>query len=241
MLDAPLDLLAIMPHPDDAELLCGGTLANAADRGRRVGILDLARGESASRGTVDERADEAAMSARILGVVVRENLGLPDAAMRNDPESREHLVRAIRRFQPRVVIAPALEGRHPDHHTAAQLIRDACFLAGIAKIAPDLPPHRPFKVLHCITYREDPVPISFIVDISDTFERKLQAIQCFGSQFDGLTQAGEAYPNGEPLYDLVRHQAAHYGSRIRRKYGEPFWTVETMRVDDVTSLDVSTF
>ncbi len=241
MSDAPLDLLAIMPHPDDAELLCGGTLAAAADRGRRVGILDLAQGESASRGTVAQRAAEAARAAAVLGVAVRENLGLPDAAMRNDPETRERLVRAIRRFRPRVVIAPALEGRHPDHHVSAQLIRDACFLSGLAKLAPDLPPHRPFKVIHAITYREDPVPISFVVDISVTFERKLEAIRCYGSQFDGLVQAGEAYPNGEPLYDLVRHQAAHYGSRIRCRYGEPYWTVETQRVEDVTTLDVATF
>jgi LmbE family N-acetylglucosaminyl deacetylase len=139
------------------------------------------------------------------------------------------------------VIAPSPWGRHPDHRVASELVRDACFVAGLARVAPELPPHRPRKVIHCLTYREDAVKPTFVVDISDVFERKLEAIRCFGSQFDEATQAGEVYPNGEPLYDVVRHQAAHYGTLIRARYGEPFYTTETMRVDDVAALEVSTF
>jgi LmbE family N-acetylglucosaminyl deacetylase len=139
------------------------------------------------------------------------------------------------------VIAPSPQGRHPDHRVASELIRDACFLAGIVKFAPGLPAHRPRKLLYAIAYREDHVKPTFVVDVSDVFERKMAAVRCYASQFDDATQAGEVMPNGEPLYDLVRHHAAHYGSLIRTRYGEPFLTLETMRVDDVTTLQVSTF
>ena len=242
MLETPLDLLAIAPHRDDAELTCGGTLLRAVDDGKAVGIIDLTQGEMGTRGSAALRASEAAAAAQIMGLACRENLGLPDAGIRNDDDTRAQLVQLIRALRPRVVIAPAARGRHPDHRRAAELVRDACFLAGLAKYAPgDAPAFRPFKLLHTITYREDALKPTFIVDITAQFERKLAAIQCYGSQFDGATQAGEVYPNGESLYDMVRHHAAHYGSRIRCQYGEPFFTDETMRVDDVTALGVSTF
>ncbi len=236
-----LDLLAIAAHRDDVELTCGGTLAKAVRAGHRVGILDLTQGEMGTRGTAELRAQEAAQAAKVLGVAVRENLGLPDAAIVNDPPTREKLARVIRRLRPRVVIAPAREGRHPDHITTAQLVRDASFLAGLAKLAPDLPKHRPHKILHCLAFRQDFIRPSFIVDVSDEFELKMDAVRCYKSQFEGLTQAGEVYPNGEPLEDIVRHQCAYYGTLIRARYGEPFQTTELMAVDDVMALGVSTF
>jgi N-acetylglucosamine malate deacetylase 1 len=236
-----LDVLAIMAHPDDVELVCGGTLLASASRGRRVGIVDLTAGETGSRGTVELRAEEAQAAARILGVSVRENLRLPDAHLVNTPEARIPVMRAIRRLRPRIVITHARQGRHPDHIAAAQLVRDACFLAGLKNLERDLPAFRPLKVLHALSFREDAIAPSFIVDISDVFEQKLAAIRCYQSQFDGLTQAGEVYPNGEPLPDIIRHHAAHYGSMIRARYGEPFQTTETLRVEDVATLDVSTF
>ncbi len=237
-----LDLLAVAPHRDDAELTCGGTLIKAVDAGHRVGILDLTQGEMGTKGSAELRAAEAAASAQVMGIHVRENLGLPDAGITNDDHTRARLVQVLRALRPRIVIAPALRGRHPDHRRTTELVRDACFLSGLAKYAPgDHPAFRPLKLLHVIAYREDYVKPTFVVDISAQFERKLDAIKCFGSQFDATTQAGEVYPNGEPLYDIVRHHAAHYGSLIRSRYGEPFFTEETMRVDDVTTLDVSTF
>jgi bacillithiol biosynthesis deacetylase BshB1 len=236
-----VDILAIAAHRDDVELTCGGTLLAAAARGRRTAIVDLTEGEAGTRGTADLRAHEAARAAQILGVAARENLGLPDAGLVNTPETRAKLALVIRRFRPRIVIAPAAHGRHPDHRVAAELIRDASFVAGLAKVEPGVPAHRPYKVIHTLTYREDVVKPTFIVDISDVFERKLEAIQCYASQFDGVKQAGEVYPNGDSLLDIVRHQAAHYGSRIRARYGEPFFTHETMRVEDVATLEVSTF
>jgi N-acetylglucosamine malate deacetylase 1 len=235
-----LDLLAIFAHRDDAELNCGGTLAKAARAGHRVGILDLTQGEMGTRGSAELRAQEAANAAKVLGAAVRENLGLPDAGIENTPATREQLARAIRRLQPSVVICPALEGRHPDHRIAAQLVRDACFVSGLAKIAPDVPKHRPRKILHCLSFRQDFVKPTFVVDVSDDFETKMKAIACYASQFEGATQAGEVYPTGEPLEDVIRHYGAYYGSLIRKSYGEPFFTTEMMSVDDVMALEVST-
>jgi len=238
---AHVDLLAIGPHRDDVELLCGGTLVKHARRGVRTAILDLTQGEMGTRGSAALREAEAAAAAAVLGVSERRNLELPDAGIENTPETRRRLARVLRDLRPRVVIGPAPRGRHPDHRVTAQLVRDACFLAGLAKLDPATPPHRPHKVLHSITYREDHVKPTFVVDISQEFETKLAAIRCYASQFDGATQAGEVYPNGEPLYDLIRHQAAHYGSLIRCRYGEPFFTFETMRADDLLALEVATF
>ncbi|MHB8839824.1 MAG: bacillithiol biosynthesis deacetylase BshB1 [Gemmatimonadaceae bacterium] len=236
-----VDLLAFAPHPDDAELLCGGTLAKLARAGRRTAIVDLTRGEMGTRGSTELRAEEAARAAEVLGVAVRENLGLPDSLLENTPETRTLIARVIRRLRPQVVIAPAPRGRHPDHRIAAQMIRDGCFLAGIRKVDRNSEPHRPRKLLHAITYREDHVKPTFVVDISADFETKRRAIACYQSQFEGVVQAGEVYPTGEPLADVIRHQSAHYGSLIRCAYGEPYWTHETMRVDDVMDLPVETF
>jgi N-acetylglucosamine malate deacetylase 1 len=238
-----IDLLAIFPHPDDAELTCGGTLLKASKQGYRVGILDLSAGEMASRGSVSQRSDESTRAAQILQVSVRENLGLPDSAMTNTPETRLQVARVIRRLKPTIVIttAPSPFGRHPDHRITAELVRDACFVAGLKTIAPELPAHRPRKVIHSITYREDYLRPTFVVDVTDEMEAKLESIASYHSQFSGATQAGEVYPNGEPLLDIIRHQAAHYGSLIRVRYGEPFHTTETVQVDDIVAMQVSTF
>ena len=241
MLPEPVTILAIAAHRDDVELTCGGTLIGAARRGQRTAIIDLTQGEMGTRGSAALRAEEASRAAEVLGCVARETLGLPDAGVENTPATREQLALAIRRFRPRVVIAPSLEGRHPDHRIAAQLVRDACFVAGLQKVGPDVPKHRPHKILHCLTYRQDFVRPTFVVDISEDFERKLEAVRCYSSQFDGAIQAGEVYPNGEPLYDVIAHYAAYYGTLIRTQYGEPFFTTEMMRVDDVGALEVATF
>ncbi len=236
-----VDVLAIAAHPDDIELICGGTLIRAHMLGRSTGIIDLAAGEMASRGTPELRAKEAAKAAKVMGVAVRENLGFPDGGIQNTPETRSKLAVAIRQLKPRIVITHSQHGRHPDHPIVAQLVRDACFVAGLKKVEPKVPPHRPLKVIHALSFREDNQKPTFVVDISEAFEKKLEAIACYKSQFGEAVQAGEVYPNGEPLSDLIRHHAAHYGSLIRCRYGEPFYTTETMRVEDVASLEVATF
>lgn len=238
-----VDLLAIFPHPDDAELTCGGTLLKASKQGYSVGILDLSAGEMASRGTVALRSEESTRAADILGVSIRENLGMPDSGLTNTPDTRLAVARVIRRLKPAIVIttAPSPFGRHPDHRVCAELVRDAVFVSGLKTVAPDQAAHRPRKVLHSITYREDNLKPTFVVDISDEMEAKMAAIGTYQSQFAGAIQAGEVYPNGDPLLEIVRYQAAHYGSLIRVRYGEPFHTTETVQVEDVVAMQVSTF
>ena len=234
----PVDVLAIAAHRDDVELTCAGTLLRAVDAGHRTGILDLTAGETGTRGSAELRAQEAERAAEVLGVKERRNAGLPDAHLQNTDQMRRVVVEHIRHFAPRVVILPYAVGRHPDHRRASELGRDACFLAGLAKYDAAGAPHRPFKILYALSYREDPVKPTFVVDITPQFERKMTAIRCYGSQFDGAKAAGEIFPTGQDLYSLVETQNAHYGSLIRTRYGEPFFTDETMAVDDVTALGV---
>jgi bacillithiol biosynthesis deacetylase BshB1 len=234
-----VEVLAVCAHPDDSELICGGTLARSAALGHRAGIVALTSGELGSRGSPELRAKESAAAAKVLGLAFHEVLGLPDGAVVNTPETRAKLAVLIRRTQPQVVITHWLKGRHPDHAVTAQLVRDACFVAGLKNIHPETPTHRPRKILHALSFREDNEKPTFVVDISDSLEKKLEAVGCYASQFSDAKQAGELFPNGESLADLIRHHAAHYGSLIRTRYGEPFFTNETMRVDDVTKLDVA--
>ena len=234
-----INVLAICAHPDDSELICGGTLARSVTLGRTAGILALTSGELGSRGSAELRAKEFAAAAKVLGLSFHETLGLPDGAVLNTPETRARVAVVIRRLKPDVVITHWLKGRHPDHAVTAQLVRDACFVAGLKNIEPEVATHRPKKILHALSFREDNEKPTFVVDISDSFEKKLEAVRCYASQFSDAKQAGELFPNGESLFELIRHHAAHYGSLIRTQYGEPFHTNETMRVDDVTTLEVA--
>jgi N-acetylglucosamine malate deacetylase 1 len=234
----PVDLLAIAAHRDDVELTCAGTLLRAVDQGYRTGIHDLTAGETGTRGSSVLRGEEAERAAAILGLAERRNAGLPDAHLHNADDTRRVLVEQIRYFAPRVVILPYPVGRHPDHRIASELGRDACYLAGLAKYDAPGSPHRPHKILYALSYREDPVKPTFVVDISAQFDRKLAAIKCYSSQFDGAKAAGEIFPTGQDLYSLVEVQNAHYGSLIRTRYGEPFFTDETLVIDDVVQLGV---
>jgi bacillithiol biosynthesis deacetylase BshB1 len=240
-MDDPLDVLAVMAHPDDAELLCGGALIRATDAGRRVGVVDLTRGESGTHGSASLRAEEADRAAEIMGLAVRRNAELPDAALFNSPEARQVVSDLVRELRPRVVVTHWIEGRHPDHRVAAELVYDACYLAGLASVGVGAP-HRPFKVVHATAYREDADPPSFVVDVTEQMERKLEAMAAYGSQFVGKTAMGEVFPGGNrSLFDQVRAHCARYGSLIRTLYGEPFRCRETFAIDDLAQLEVSTF
>lgn len=234
----PVDILAIAAHRDDVELTCAGVLLKAGDAGYRAGILDLTAGETGTRGSAGLRAEEAERAAKILGLSERRNAGLPDAHLQNTEETRRVVVAEIRHFMPRVVILPFPVGRHPDHRVASELGRDACFLAGLARYDAPGAPHRPYKILYALSYREDPVKPTFVVDITAQFERKLAAIRCYASQFEGVKTAGEIFPTGQDLYSLVESQNEHYGSLIRVRYGEPYYTEETTAVEDVVAMGV---
>lgn len=241
-LHSDLDVLAIFAHPDDAELLCGGSLAVSVDRGERVGIVDLTRGEMGSRGTPELRALEAEAAARILGVHHREQASLPDGRLEDSHEARRQLAGILRRLRPRIVITHWEASRHPDHRAASGLVTAAAFLAGLKNFPCEGEPFRPFKVVYATGFREDAPPPSFVVDITQTLERKLQALASFTSQFEGASGAGEVFPAGvTPLLEQVRAHAAVEGSRIRCGAGEPFVTRETLAIASLGSLGVATF
>jgi len=238
----PLDVLAVMAHPDDAELLCGGALRKSSRRGERAGIVDLTRGEMGTRGSPEVRAREAARAAEILGLADRRNAGLPDGHLENTLEARRVVAGLIRSLRPRIIVTHWVEGRHPDHRAAAALVRDAAFLAGLRNFDAPGDPHRPLKVVHATAFREDAEPPSFVVDITAEMEDKMAAIAAYESQFQGLTQAGEVFPGGDrALPDQIRAACARYGSLIRRAWGEPFRTRETLSWDTLGTLDVATF
>lgn len=234
-----LDLLAIAAHPDDAELTCGGTLLKMVRRGYRVGILDLTGGEMGTRGSAAVRRREAAAAARVLGVVLRENLGLPDARLEVTERSKLAVARRIRALQPRTVILPYWEGRHPDHYNASRIAYEGCFAAGLKRLAIAGQPFRPFKIIYATAY--DPaVRPSFIVDISEEYDERQRAILCYGSQFRPKKRERNSAVH-IPLDELdqrVGLVAQHYGQMIGVRYGEPFLVKELFEVDDVVRMPV---
>jgi bacillithiol biosynthesis deacetylase BshB1 len=236
------DVAAFFAHPDDAELVAGGTLALEAGRGRRVALVDLTRGESGSRGTPDTRAAEATEAARILGVGHRESLGLPDGALSDTADQRAAVIAALRRLRPRVVILPHSEQRHPDHAAAGRIVYAAAFLAGLRNHRPDLgAAFRPRKLLYAMATGEtmDGVP-SFVVDITSTWDKKLQAILAFQSQFTPAAMESVAMPF-DRFRENVELSARRHGQRIGVRYGEGFVTREPLVVADLLSLENASF
>jgi bacillithiol biosynthesis deacetylase BshB1 len=231
------DLAAFCAHPDDAELVAGGSLALEAARGRRVALVDLTRGEAGSRGTPETRAREAAEAARILGAAHRESLALPDARLAPLPEQKDRVVEAVRRLRPRVVLLQHWEQRHPDHAAASRIVYDACFLAGLRSYEPGLgPAFRPEKLVYAVTMTEasDLVP-TFVVDVTAVWETKMRAIAAFASQF--TPAPGETGPLPlDRFQEAVELSARRHGQRIGVRYGEGFVTREPLRVSDLVAL-----
>lgn len=232
-----LDLLAIAPHPDDAELTCGGTLLKMADAGYRTGILDLTRGEMGSRGTPEIRAREGARAAKILGAKVRRNAGLPDAHLRVCDEFKVVIAEIIRELQPRTVILPYWEGRHPDHYTAATLGFEACFIAGLKNYPLAGEPFRPFKIIYSAAYAT--VTPTFAVDITQQYDRRRRAILAYASQFTPPRRApSKVFLPLDELEERMNFAARHYGRMIDVKYAEGFVAKEVLQVDDVVKMPV---
>lgn len=225
-----LDALAVAAHPDDIELTCAGTLIKLARRGYKVGVLDLTRGEMGSRGSPDERLKEVQVASKIMGLTVRENAGLPDGRLAPDWETKLTLVRALRQFRPRLWIIPCTEDRHPDHAAAGQAGQDAAFLAGLSKIDTDQQPFRPIWTLHYFCRWEH--DFSFIVDVSEEFETRLEAIHAYRSQFDPDTGDPQTYISRPQFLEGIITRAKYYGSKIEAAYGEPFFSMEALKVDD---------
>jgi bacillithiol biosynthesis deacetylase BshB1 len=231
-LPEPVDILAFGPHPDDVELCAGGLMLKAGDAGQRLAIVDLTRGEAGSRGTPEVRARESAAASKVLGLVGRENLGLPDAGLQVMPEMEAPVIRAIRHWRPRVVLGPCSEDRHPDHIAAAELVRRAYYGATIAKAGSDgLPAHRPDALIQYFGHLE-PEP-SFVVDISAQWSRRLQLMRCYASQL-GLDGADGPLTNiaAPDFMRRVESRFAYWGARIGAEYGEPYRVDRVVPVDD---------
>ncbi len=234
--DFVADVLAIAAHRDDVEQTCGGTLLRMAARGLRTAILDLTQGEAGTRGSAEERAQEAAQAAHLLGVGYRQALSLPDGAVQNTLENRIEIARVLRKLRPRVVILPYWQARHPDHSTTGVLGYDACFLSGLAKVETGLPPHRPFKIAYASLYAD--VRPSFIVDITPFIEQRLAALMAYRSQYANQAAGGGLFVPEEEIRERTFAEARHYGLLAGVRYGEPFVQKEVGLVDDLTLVPV---
>jgi bacillithiol biosynthesis deacetylase BshB1 len=234
-----LDVLAIAAHPEDVEQTCGGTLLKMAEAGYRTGILDLTAGDRGTRGTPETRMMEAESAARILRAGWRGNMRFPDARLENVISARMTLAGEIRLLRPRVVILPYWEARHPDHYRASELGYEACFLAGLKKLDAETEPHRPAKILYASLYAK--VEPSFVVDISSQFERRMESLFAYQSQYGAQAEGAGLFPDQAEIRERLGAIARFYGNQIGVKYGEPFVVKETMRVDDIVNLGPRSF
>ncbi len=238
-IDPKLDILAIAAHPDDAELSCSGTLLKMAAQGKKIGILDLTRGELGTRGTPEIRDQEAADSAKILGLTVRENLAFKDGFFQNDELHQRGIIQMLRRFRPDIVLINAPYDRHPDHGRGSELARDAAFYAGLRRIETTFEGHaqtpwRPAKVWKYI--QDQLIMPDFVVDITPFMEMKLASIQVFSSQFfNPNSDEPETYISSQNFLEQVRSRSKEMGHLIGVRYGEGFVSEKPMRIEDLTA------
>lgn len=229
-------MLAIAAHPDDVEQTCGGTLLKMSERGYKTAALDLTAGDMGTRGSPETRLEEAQAAAKILGLTWRGNLALPDARLENSLPARMTLAGEIRRLRPKVAILPYWEGRHPDHYNASILAYEAIFAAGLKKLDDTLPPHRPFKILYSAQYAM--VTPSFVVDVTPYFERRMESLLAYRSQYGEDPEGSALFPKEAEIRERLAAIARYYGNLIGAKYGEAFVVKETMSVDDIVALGV---
>ena len=232
-----LDILAIAAHPDDIELSCSGTLASHRDKGYSVGILDLTKGEMGTRGTPEIRLQESEVSAKILGLSARENLGFKDIYFKDDLDHQIAIAKVIRKYQPEIVLANAVEDRHPDHGKGGSLASHACFISGLRKFETELDgvsqePWRPKYIYHYI--QNQYLEPDLVVDVSDYWEIKKNSILALKSQFHNPdSNEPESFISSPEFLDFIEARSREIGHKINVKFGEGF-TVE--RVAGVKNL-----
>jgi bacillithiol biosynthesis deacetylase BshB1 len=235
-----LDLLVFAAHPDDAELACSGTILKYTSEGKKVGVVDLTQGELGTRGNAKLRAQEAAASAEILGLSIRENLGLRDGFFLNDEVNRLKVIEAIRKYQPEIVLANALSDRHPDHGRASELINDAVFLSGLTKIETQLDgqgqkPWRPRLLLHYIQDRY--IQPDILIDITPYWEQKLASIRAFRSQFfDPKSTEPDTYISSPDFLNALEARCREFGKAIQATYAEGFTSKKLLGVKSLFDL-----
>ena len=237
-----LDVLAFGVHPDDVELCCAGTLMVEMSRGKKAGIIDLTRGEMGTRGNADTRKIEAENAAKILGVQVRENLGMRDCFFENDEAHRLKVIQKIRQYRPEIVFCNAVEDRHPDHGRAAVLVKESCFLAGLLKIETSFEgvaqePWRPKHVIHYIQDRY--LQPDFVVDITEVYTRKMQSVMAYSTQFyNPDLNEPQTYISTPAFLESIESRNKQFGRMIGVSYGEGFMTDQMRGVRSVFDLIV---
>lgn len=240
-----LDILAIGVHPDDVELGCSGTLINEIKNGKIVGIADLTQGELGTRGTIETRYTEAAEAARIIGASVRENLKMRDGFFKNDEEHQLQVIKLLRKYKPEIVIGNILNDRHPDHGRAGHLISDACFLSGLRKIETlddQGQPQEKWRPKYYLQYLQDWYhEPDLLIDISDSFEQRMESIKAYGTQFHstaphGAEQEPQTYISTPDFLDSVIARSRMLGKRIGVKYAEGFVTEKKIGLRNLDAL-----
>ena len=235
-----LDILAIGAHPDDVELSCSGTLAKEIDNGKKVGILDLTRGELGTRGTPETRDQEAKDAADIIGVSVRENLGFRDGFFKNDEEHQLAIIKAIRKYQPEIVLCNAIRDRHIDHGKGSKLVSDACFLSGLRKIETSFNNNlqdvwRPKMVYHYIQW--EILEPDFVVDITGYMDKKMESVMAYKTQFYDTDSKAPSTPiSSKNFKDSIRYRAADLGRIIGVEYAEGYTVERYVAVDSIFNL-----
>ncbi len=236
-----LDILVLPVHPDDAELGCAGTILKHIAAGKKVGIADLTRGELGTRGSAEIRDREAAESKRILGLAVRENLGLPDGFFQNTPEYQVKIIEVIRKYQPEIIITNAYHDRHPDHGRANELVEASAFLAGLRKIETTVNGElqeawRPNLVLHFI--QDNYIHPDVVIDITEYWDKKIESINAFGSQFYNPDHTGDpqTYISSPDFIQIIEGRAREFGKSIRVKYAEGFTSRKILGVKNLFDL-----
>jgi len=235
-----LDVLVFGAHPDDVELSCSGTILSLVAKGKKVGVVDFTQGEMGTRGTPEIRMKEAQAAADILGLSVRDNLGFKDVFFKNDDEHVLEVVKKIRQYQPEVILANAPKDRHPDHGKAANLVESAFFLSGLKKLETKLEGvdqdiWRPANLYHFI--QTDWMEPSFVVDITKYWEKRMEAVKAYKSQFfdpDGIKS--NTLISSLEFMHFLDGRAREFGMSIRVQYGEGFIAERMLGVSDVTSL-----
>jgi len=236
-----LDILILPAHPDDAELGCAGTILKHIALGQKVGIVDLTRGELGTRGSAEIRDNEAAQSARILGLSVRENLGIPDGFFENTKEYQLKIIGVVRKYRPEIIITNAYHDRHPDHGRASELVEASAFLAGLRKAETYFDGQlqdawRPNLVLHFI--QDNYIKPDILIDITSFWDKKIESIQAFKSQFyqPGENDEPETYISSPEFIRIVEARAREFGKSIRVKYAEGFTSRKILGVDNLFDL-----
>lgn len=235
-----LDILAFGAHPDDVELGCGATIAKEITNGKKVGIIDLTKGELGTRGTATTRAEESSEAANILGVSVRENLGFADGFFENDKQHQLEIIKMIRKYQPEIVICNAIEDRHIDHGKGSKLVSDACFLSGLIKIESTVDnnaqkPWRPKQVYHYIQWKN--LEPDFVVDVSEFMDIKMKAVLAYKTQFyDENSKEPETPISSKNFTDSIMYRARDLGRLVGVEYAEGFTVERYVAVDSLFGL-----